>query len=126
LLYAQNAQGTTPFCRHGLTTDVSVLEYREVLKVKNWDYLSYYYKDILAPFIGTWNITPDTLQTIRQTVISASESLLTRKLPKIGAPLLTYAIETLEQSATSTDAIELVMGISIVNPNNYTNVHLQI
>lgn len=126
LLYAQNAQGTTPFCRHGLTTDVSVLEYREVLKVKNWDYLSYYYKDILAPFIGTWNITPDTLQTIRQTVISASESLLTRKLPKIGAPLLTYAIETLEQSETSTDAIELVMGISIVNPNNYTNVHLQI
>ena len=126
LLYAQQAQGTTPYCRHGLTTDVSVLEYREVLKVKNWDYLSYYYKNILDPFIGTWNITPDTLQTIRQTVISASESLLTRKLPKIGAPLLSYNINTLEQSTTSADAIELIMGVSIVNPNNYTNVHLQI
>ena len=126
LLYAQNAQGTTPYCRHGLATDVSVLEFREVLKVKNWDYLSYYYKDILDPFIGSWNITPDTLQTIRQTVTSASESLLTRKLPKIGAPLLSYDISKLEQSETSADAIELIMGVAIVNPNNYTNVHLQI
>ena len=126
LLYAQNAQGTTPFCRHGLTTDVSILEYREILKVKNWDFLSYYYKDILDPFIGTWNITPDTIQTIRQTVISASEALLIRKLPKIGAPLLSYDITTLEQSTTSADAIDLIMGVAIVNPNNYTNVHLQL
>lgn len=126
LLYAQNNQGTTPYCRHGLTTDVSTLEYREVLKVKNWDYMSYYYKDILNPFIGTWNITPETLQTIRQTVTSASETLLTRRLPKIGPPLLSYDITTLEQSATSADAIELIMQIAIVNPNNYTNVHLQI
>ena len=126
LLYAQNAQGTTPYCRHGLTTDVSVLEYREILKVKNWDYLSYYYKDILDPFIGSWNITPDTLQSIRQSVTSASENLLTRKLPKIGAPLLSYNISKLVQSATSADAIELDMAVAIVNPNNYTNVHLQI
>lgn len=126
LLYEQNSQGTTPYCRHGLTTDVSVLEYREVLKVKNWDYLSYYYKDLLDPFIGTWNITSDTIQTIRQTAISASESLLTRKLPKIGAPLLSYNITKLEQNATSADAIDFIMGVAIVNPNNYTNVHLQL
>lgn len=126
LLYEQNAQGTTPYCRHGLTTDVSVLEYREILKVKNWDYLSYYYKSVLDPFIGTWNITPDTIQTIRQTVTSASESLLTRKLPKIGAPLLSYSIDKLGQSATSADSIDLVMKTAIVNPNNYTNVYLQI
>lgn len=126
LLYEQAAQGTTPYCRHGLTTDVSVLEYREVLKVKNWDFLSYYYKDIIDPFIGTWNITPDTIQNIRQSIISASESLLTRKLPKIGAPLLSYNIEKLEQSTVSADAIEAVIGTSIVNPHNYTNLHLQI
>ena len=126
LLYCQNAQGTTPYCRHGLATDVSVLEYREVLKIKNWDYLSYYYKDILAPFIGTWNITPDTIQTIRQTLTSASESLLTRKLPKIGGPLISYNISKLEQSATSADAIELIMNIAIVNPTNYINAHLVI
>ena len=126
LLYSQESQGTTPYCRHGLTTDVSVLEYREVLKVKNWDYLSYYYKDIVDPFIGTWNITPDTIQTIRQTVTAASETLLTRKLPRIGSPLLSYNIAKLAQSETNADAIDMEIGISIVNPNNYTNIYLQI
>lgn len=126
LLYEQAAQGTTPYCRHGLTTDVSVLEYREVLKVKNFDYLSYYYKDIIDPFIGTWNITPDTIQNIRQSIISSSESLLTRKLPKIGAPLISYDIKKLEQSTVSADAIDAFVGVSVVNPNNYTNLHLQI
>lgn len=125
-LYVQDAQGTTPYCRHGLTTDVSVLEYREILKVKNWDYLSYYYKDILSPFIGTWNITPDTLQTIRQTITSASETLLGRKLPKVGPPLLSYNIARLQQNANSTDAIDIDIQIAIVSPNNYTNVYLQI
>lgn len=126
LLYSQNAQGTVPYCRHGLTTDVSVLEYREILKVKNWDYLSYYYKDLVDPFIGSWNITPDTIQTIRQTLISASEVLLTRKLPKIGAPLLSYEVTRLEQSTASADAIDAVIAAAIVNPNNYTNLYLQL
>lgn len=125
-LCVQEAQGTTPYCRHGLTTDVSVLEYREILKVKNWDYLSYYYKSLLAPFIGTWNITPDTLQTIRQTITSGSERLLGRKLPKIGPPLLSYSIPRLEQNPNSADSIDVDIKIAIVSPNNYTNVYLQI
>jgi hypothetical protein len=125
-LYVQNAQGTTPYCRHGLTTDVSVLEYREILKVKNWDYLSYYYKDIISPFIGTWNITADTIQNIRQSIVSSSESLISRKLPKVGPPLLSYKIARLEQNANSKDAIDAEIQIAIVDPNNYTNIYLQI
>lgn len=126
MLFVQESQSTTPYCRHGLSTDVSVLEYRELLKVKNWDYLSYYYKNILAPFIGTWNITPDTLNTIRQTIISASETLLGRKLPKVGPPLLSYSINRLIQDPNNADAIIVDIQIAIVSPNNYTNVYLQI
>lgn len=126
MLFVQESQETTPYCRHGLTTDVSVLEYREVLKVKNWDFLSYYYKTVISPFIGTWNITPDTLQNIRQTIVSASEVLLTRKLPKVGPPLLSYTISKLEQNANSSDAIDVEIQVAIVSPNNYTNIHLQI
>jgi len=125
-LYVQNAKGTAPFCRHALTTDMSVLEYREILKVKNWDYVSYYFKDILAPFIGTWNITPDTIQTIRQTVLSAGESMKARKLPKVGAPLTKCDIVRIEQNATSKDAVDVELGIGIADPNNYTNVYLVI
>ena len=74
-------------------------------------YDTFYFKDAICSDIA---------------LISASESLLTRKLPKIGAPLLSYNITKLEQNATSADAIDFIMGVAIVNPNNYTNVHLQL
>ena len=125
-LFVQDTQGGMPYCRHELTTDMSVLEYREILKVKNWDYLSYFYHDLLDDFIGQWNITEDTLTTIRQTIISASENLLTQKLPKIGAPLISYEIQKLEQNATNKDTIDVRIKTEIVSPNNYNDVQLVI
>jgi hypothetical protein len=126
MIFVQDTQSAAPYCRHELTTDMSVLEYRELLKVKNWDYLSYFYHDILNPFIGQWNIVEDTLRVIRQTVISASENLKTQKLPRIGAPLVSYEIAQLAQDTTMKDKIQLKMNIAIVDPNNYTDVHLVI
>lgn len=125
-LYVQASQGTTPYCRHALTTDNSVLEYRELLKVKNWDYLSYYFKAVLEPFIGTWNITEETIQTIRQTLVSSAEALLSRRLPKVGPPLVGYKISSIAQSEAIADSIEIVMDIAIVDPNNYTTLTLVI
>lgn len=125
-IYAQATQGGAPFCRHALTTDVSVLEYREQLKVKNWDFLSYYYRDKLKPFIGTWNITPDTLSTMRQVAIASSELLISQRLPRIGAPLLSYEIRRIEQDPNNRDQVIVEIKIEIVSPNNYTNVFLVI
>lgn len=125
-LYFQKVQAGIPICRHELTTDMTVLEYREQLKVKNWDFLSYYYYDKLKGFIGTWNITPETLNTIRATIIAASEYLMTLKLPKIGAPLLGYKIVTLEQNKVNKDRITVKIQISIVDPANYIDVDLEI
>lgn len=123
-LFVQATQGGIPYVRHELTTDISVLEYRELLKVKNWDYLSYFFYDKITPFIGSWNITKDTLNTIRQTLIASSELLLSKKLPKIGAPLISYNIAKLEQDAVNKDTINCEMKIEIVSPNNYTNLYL--
>ncbi len=123
-LFMQETQGGMPYCRHELTTDMSTLEYRELLVVKNWDYLSYFYYDKLKPFIGSWNITKDTLNIIRQTFVSSSELLKSKKLPKIGAPLLGYQILKLEQNAVNKDHIDCEIKISVVYPNNYTNIYL--
>lgn len=125
-LFVQATQGGLPYCRHELTTDMSVLEYREILKVKNWDYLSYYVYNLLKPFVGTWNIVDDTLNTIRTTLIAGLELLITQKLPKIGAPLLSYTILTLEQSQVNKDRITVAIRISIVDPANYFDVNLEI
>lgn len=125
-LYVQAVQSGIPYCRHELTTDVSVLEYREQLKVKNWDFLSYYYYDKLKSFIGSWNITPEMLNTVRATVIASSELLMSQKLPKIGAPLIGYQIAKLEQNPVNKDRITLVIRIEIVSPANYIDVALEI
>jgi hypothetical protein len=101
----QASQGAVPIVRHELTTDVSVYEYRELQSVKNWDFLSYFYFDALSPFIGKWNITPDTINIIRQTIVSGSELLKGKKLPRIGAPLVDYKVASIAQSTTSKDRL---------------------
>ncbi len=125
-LFVQAVQGGIPYCRHELTTDVTVLEYREMLKVKNWDFLSYFYYDKLKSFIGKYNITADTLNDIRATLIAASELLMTQKLPRIGAPLVSYEIVTLEQDSVNKDRIKIKLRIEIVSPANYIDIELEI
>ena len=125
-LFVQDTQGGIPYCRHALTTDMTVLEYREILKVKNWDFLSYYFYDKLKGFIGTWNITPDTLSNMRQVLNASIELLKGQKLPKIGPPLLSGTIELLEQSAVNKDNINIRIKLEIVSPDNYTNLYLVI
>jgi hypothetical protein len=126
LLFAQDSQGGLAYCRHELTTDMSTLEYRELLKVKNWDFLSYYYYDKLKSFIGSWNITADSISIIRQTIIAASELVKSKKLPKIGAPLVGYTVNSVAQNKVNKDNLDVSLSIAIVDPMNYINMHLVI
>ena len=125
-LFVQETAGSIPYCRHELTTDVSVMEYRELLLVKNWDFLSYFYYDTLKSFMGTWNITPDTISTVRRTLDASSELLKSKKLPKIGPPLLDGQIVTLGQNALNKDTMDCVLKVSVVYPFNFINLYLTI
>lgn len=125
-IFVQDTQGGIPYCRHALTTDMSTLEYREQLIVKNWDFLSYFYFDKVKPFVGRWNITKDTLNIIRQTLDSSSALLKSQKLPKIGPPLIDANITSLAQDTSNKDNLNIYMNISIVYPLNYLNLHLVI
>ena len=125
-LYVQDIQGGTPYCRHALTTDVSTLEYREQMAVRVWDYISYFYADLLKSFIGVWNITPESLNTVRQTINAGAELLKSKKLPKIGSPLIDLVIKTLEQDANNKDHVHAVLAIKIPYAMNYIDLHLVI
>lgn len=125
-LFVQQTAGGIPYCRHELTTDMSVYQYRELQAVKNWDFLSYYFHDILKPFIGQWNITTDTIGVIRQTLISGAELLMSQKLPRIGAPLIGYTIVSLAQDKTNTDQLNVVMNTIQPSVLNYLQLYLVI
>jgi hypothetical protein len=123
-LFVQETQGSIPYVRHELTTDMSTLQYRELLVVKNWDWLSYAFYGALKSFIGKWNITPDTLNTLRQTIDAEAQLIMGQKLPKIGAPLLGYKISSLVQDAVNLDTVDINLNISIVYPLNYCQLYL--
>ena len=105
---------------------MSVYYYRELMAVKNWDYLSYFYYDQLKPFIGKWNITPDTIAIIRQVINAGSSTLINSKLPKIGAPLISATISSLAQNATNTDELDVNLSINMPSVLNDLNMFLTI
>lgn len=123
-LMVQEAAGTIPYTRHSLMTDMSVLQYREIQQVKNIDYLSYFFHDILRSFPGRYNITPDTLQILRATLISGARLLQGKKLPKIGPPLLDYQIKTLKQDEANRDTVIIEMPVTMPTVLNYVNLYL--
>lgn len=126
MLYVQDVQGGVPYCRHELTTDVSALQYREVMKVKNIDFLSYYFRGLITPFIGSWNITEDTLNAIRQSIEAGGYLLMGQILPKIGAPLLSFDLRELVQDEHNKDRIRCKLRAETGTPNNYVDLYLYV
>jgi hypothetical protein len=125
-LFVQATQGAVPYIRHELTTNMSVLQYREVQQVKNIDFLAYYFVEILQGFIGKWNITPDSLNTLRQTITAGGKLLAGQKQPKIGAPLLTLTINSLVQDTANLDNVDCYLTVTIGTPMNYINIYLTV
>jgi hypothetical protein len=105
---------------------MTVLQYREIQQVKNIDFLSYYFVQILKGFIGKWNITPDSLQTLRQTINAGAGLLIGQKLPKIGAPLLSLKIASLAQDKVNLDNVDCTLNVAIADPMNYINIYLTV
>lgn len=123
-LFIQDTSGGLPYTRHELTTDMSVYYYRELQAVKNWDFLSYFYYDKLKLFIGKWNITSDTISIIRQTIDAGSSLLKSKKLPKIGAPLIDAKITLLAQDKNNVDQLNCNLAIQMPTVLNYLNLYL--
>lgn len=123
-LVVQETQGSIPYTRHELTTDVSVLEYREYLITKNWDSLSYIYRDRLTPFIGHYNITPDTLNTMRSVIDATTALLVGQKLPRIGPPLLSGRIMEIAQDQNNKDRVRVRLRAEVVYPLNYVDLYI--
>lgn len=125
-LVVQQAQGTIPYVRHSLTTDMTVLQYREVQQVKVIDFISYYFHDILKGFPGTYNVTTDTLQSMRTTIIAGANYLMGQTLPKIGAPLNSFTLTSIAQNATNADMVDVQFRAYVPTVMNYVNFYLTV
>jgi hypothetical protein len=123
-VFQQDTPQALPYIVHQLTTDPSTLQFGEFSLVKNFDYVSMYFSDILDDFIGPWNINKETIGFIQAAVQAGIDNLKLRKLPRIGAPVIDAHISSIGESTVSEDRLELFVEADFPKPLNTVGLHI--
>lgn len=120
----QRVPSALPECLHQLTTDTTALETGELSVVKNVDFVSMFFQTILETFLGQYNVLPETLNEINRAVTDGAADLKSRKIARVGAPLLEGTITSLAVSEFSADRVELYFRGKVPRPLNTIGFHL--
>jgi hypothetical protein len=120
----QRTPGALPECIHQLTTNPTAIETGELSVVKNVDFLSKFFQDLLETFIGQYNVLPETLNEIYRAVSDGAQNLQSRRIARFGAPLISGTITSLAVSEFSADRIELFFRGTVARPLNTVAFHL--
>lgn len=123
-VFAQQTPTSLPYTIHQLTTDPSTLESGEFSVVKNFDFVSLFFVDILEDFLGQYNVTVETLTLLQGALNTGGDLLLLRTVAKIGAPLTSFSIADLGVSPTSGDRVITHLAIGLPKPLNVIELHL--
>ena len=123
-VFSQQTPTSLPFTIHQLTTDPSTLESGEYSVVKNFDFVSLFFVDILQAFLGKYNITPETLAFMRTAVNDGIDTLRLRTFARIGAPLTSGSIADLAPSDLSADRVVIKLNLGLPKPLNVIELHL--
>jgi len=123
-VYSQANDNALPLSIHSLTTDISSLQFSEYMIVKDFDFVAWTNLDALQEFIGTWNVSKETIEFIRQALVNTNNALKSRFVAKIGPPLQAYTITYVGESEISSDRIEAYVDVDLPVPVNTIALHL--
>lgn len=120
----QRTEAELPFCIHQLTTDPSTIETGELSVVKNIDFVSVFLQTSLEGFLGQYNVLPETLDDILQSMNTATADLVNRSVARIGPPLLSGEVTRLQVDPNSADRVQIFFKGSVPKPLNDIELHL--
>lgn len=125
MIFVQPTSSSMIECRHQLTTNMSALKYREYSIVKNVDYIAKLVRARFRPFVGRWNITNFFMQMLKVAMQGTFEEL---KISNdiAGPNIISGAIITLEQNATNSDQVDIIVDLVIPYPANNIRITLRI
>lgn len=123
-VFAQQTTSSLPYTIHQLTTDPSTLESGEFSVVKNFDFVSMFFVDILEDFLGQYNVTAETLTLLQGALNTGGDLLKLRTIAKIGAPLTSFSISDIGVSPTSADRVVTHIAVGLPKPLNVIELHL--
>jgi hypothetical protein len=127
-VFIQETVTSAPFCMHQVMTKYGqakgVQELTELSVINNFDFVSRFFKRSVEPYLGTYNITSDTLGLMRASLDSAIATLRLRVRPQIGAPILSATVELIRQADYDKGTVE--SRISVVLPKVLNKIVLEI
>jgi len=124
-VFMQESESSAPYSAHEVTTDTDTYEMGELMAVKNFDFVSIFFKNIMRTFLGRYNITAGTLDMLRESFDGGVEFLRLKTYPKIGAPLNGAVITSLEQLENEIDRVELFAELDLPVVLNKIGLHLK-
>lgn len=122
----QLAPDALPECIHQLTTDPTAVETGELSVVRNIDFVSISTQQVVNPFLGQWNVLPETLTAILSAVNVNFISMQNQKVARIGAPLTSGTVTSLVVDPSASNRVVMVCNIQVAEPLNGADVHLVI
>lgn len=122
----QTVPGSLPFCIHQLTTDAAALETGELSVVRNFDFVSQYFQQVIEGFLGQYNVLPETIYEIQRAVSDGVERLKSRRIARIGPPLISGAVTSIKVSDFQADRVILFFTGVIPRPLNGVDFHVVI
>ena len=117
-VFIQDSLSGLPYLVHQVTSGVitaglSNQEESEISVVQNFDYVSVFFKNRLAPYVGVWNIIPNAFGSVESTLTAAILDLKSRTTSRIGAPLISGVINFVKQSASDSGTMEAEVEVKI-------------
>jgi hypothetical protein len=123
-VFLQDVPASVPYSVHALTTDTGALETGELMIIKNFDFVSLFYKNLLKQFLQGYNVLPEVLDLISSAFDAGTGQLKSRKELKIGIPLISARIESIYIKEGSADTVELLASVELPRPLNRIGLFL--
>jgi hypothetical protein len=127
-VFIQDNATSAPYCVHQVMTKYNtskgVQELTELSVINNFDFVARFFKRTVEPFVGTYNITSDTLGLIRASLDSAIGTLRLRVRPQIGAPLLAGSVDLVRQASYDSGTVE--SKVTVILPKVLNKIVLEI
>jgi hypothetical protein len=126
MILAQDGPQQSLYVRHQLTTDRSSIKFQEYSVTKNVDFIAKFLRSTYRPFIGQYNIVDTTLDALKTTATAACKFLRDSRVPKFGGVVRTGALQSLTESTTQIDTVEMRFGFSIPIPLNHLDITIEV
>ncbi len=127
-VFVQDTATSAPYCMHQVMTKYGsakgIQEFTELSVINNFDFVSRFFKRAVEPYLGTYNITSDTLGLMRASLDGAIATLKLRVRPQIGSPILSGAVDLIRQADYDKGTVE--SRISVVLPKVLNKIVLEI